>query len=126
MNIQYLLRRLGIFFLIIWVASTLNFIIPRLAPGDPIGAILGRMEAQGATVKNSAEIIAAFRLRFGLDDPIYIQYLKYLGSLIRLDLGYSIAYFPTPVTQIVAGALPYTIGLLTVTTVITFCLGVLA
>src|SRR3954470_14343062 len=105
MNIRYVLRRVGIFFLIIWVASTLNFIIPRLAPGDPIQAILGKMQAQGQTVANSAQIIAAFRLRFGLDDPIFVQYLKYLWALMRFDLGYSIAYFPTTVTQIVAGAL---------------------
>jgi peptide/nickel transport system permease protein len=126
MNLQYLLRRLGIFVLIIWVASTLNFIIPRLAPGDPIGAILGQMQVQGATVANSDEIIAAFRQRFGLDDPIYVQYAKYLWALMRFDLGYSIAYFPARVTDIVRNALPYTIGLLTITTIITFGLGVLA
>ena len=91
MNLQYLLRRIGIFFLIVWVASTINFIIPRLAPGDPIGAILGQMQMQGSTVANSDEIIATFRERFGLDDPLWVQYLKYLGRLMRLDLGYSIA-----------------------------------
>jgi peptide/nickel transport system permease protein len=126
MNLQYLLRRLGIFVLIIWVASTLNFIIPRLAPGDPIGAILGQMQVQGATVANSAEIIATFRQRFGLDDPLYVQYFKYLWALMRFDLGYSIAYFPAHVTDIVSNALPYTIGLLTLTTIITFGLGILA
>lgn len=126
MNIRYVLRRLGIFVLIIWVASTINFIIPRLAPGDPIGAILGQMAVQGATVANSAEIIATFRERFGLDDPLYVQYLKYLWALARFDLGYSIAYFPAQVTEIVSNALPYTIGLLTITTIITFGIGILA
>jgi peptide/nickel transport system permease protein len=126
MNIQYILRRLGIFLLIIWVASTLNFIIPRLAPGDPIGAIIGQMQMQGATVANSADIIAAFRERFGLDDPIHVQYFKYLWSLARFDLGYSIAFFPATVTDIVGDALPYTIGLLTVTTLITFTIGIFA
>ncbi|MDQ3248761.1 MAG: hypothetical protein M3Q45_06080 [Chloroflexota bacterium] len=63
MNVHYVLRRLGIFFLIIWVASTLNFIIPRLAPGDPIAAILGKMEAQGAKIADSALLINAFRAR---------------------------------------------------------------
>lgn len=126
MTVQYVLRRLGIFLLIIWVASTLNFIIPRLAPGDPVAAILGEMEVQGATVANSAEIIATFRERFGLDDPLYIQYFKYLWALARFDLGYSIAHFPARVTDIVGSALPYTIGLLTVTTLITFIIGILA
>lgn len=126
MTVRYVLRRFGIFFLIIWVASTINFLIPRLAPGDPIGAILGQMEVQGAKVENSAQLIAMFRERFGLDDPLYLQYFKYLGALARLDLGYSIAFFPAKVTDIVANALPYTIGLLAVSTLITFVLGVFA
>lgn len=126
MTLRYILRRVGIFFLIIWVASTINFIIPRLAPGDPIGAILGQLQTQGAKVENSAEIIAMFRERFGLDDPLYLQYLKYLWALLHLDLGYSIAFFPAKVTDVVANALPYTIGLLTVSTLLTFTLGVLA
>lgn len=126
MTIRYILRRVGIFFLIIWVASTINFIIPRLAPGDPIAAIIGQMEVQGAKVENSGQLIALFRERFGLDDPLYLQYLKYLWALVRLDLGYSIAFFPAKVTDVVANALPYTIGLLTVSTLLTFTLGVLA
>ena len=126
MTIRYILRRVGIFFLIIWVASTLNFVIPRLAPGDPIAAIIGQMEVQGAKVENSAQLIAMFRERFGLDDPLYLQYVKYLWALVRLDLGYSIAFFPAKVTDVVANALPYTIGLLTVSTLLTFTLGVLA
>ena len=96
MSVRYILKRLGIFFLIIWVASTLNFFIPRLAPGDPIAAILGQMEVQGAKVENSAQIINLFRERFGLDDPLYIQYLKYLGSLVRLDLGVGVSEDDTP------------------------------
>ncbi|MEZ4733616.1 MAG: ABC transporter permease [Caldilineaceae bacterium] len=126
MTVRYILRRVGIFFLIIWVASTLNFIIPRLGPGDPMAAIIGQMEVQGAKVENSAQIIGLFRERFGLDDPIYIQYLKYLGALARLDLGYSIAFFPARVTDVIGNALPYTIGLLSVTTLLTFTLGVFA
>jgi peptide/nickel transport system permease protein len=126
MNLRYVLKRFGIFFLIIWVASTLNFLIPRLAPGDPMAALIGQMEEQGATVENSAELIELFRQRFGLDDPIYVQYLKYMWALAHLDLGYSIRFFPATVTEIVANALPYTIGLLAVTTMITFILGIFA
>ena len=126
MSLRYVLRRVGIFILIIWVASTLNFIIPRLAPGDPMAALIGQMEEQGATVENSAELIGMFRERFGLDEPVFIQYLKYLWALARFDLGFSIRFFPATVTEIVANALPYTIGLLTVSTLITFVLGILA
>lgn len=126
MTIQYVLRRFGIFLLIIWTTATINFMVPRMAPGDPVQAMLGTMEAQGARVENSAEMINAFRARFGLDDPIWLQYLKYLFAMARFDLGYSLAYFPATVTSIIRTAMPYTIGLLTVTTLVTFTLGILA
>lgn len=126
MNLKYVLRRLGIFFLIIWVASTLNFIIPRLAPGDPMSAILGKMQAQGTQVANSAQIIEMFRERFHWVSHFMFSMANTSGRCCILDLGYSIAYFPAKVTDIVQNALPYTIGLLTITTLITFVLGVFA
>src|SRR5690242_1036904 len=123
MTRRYLLKRVGLFLLTIWVASTLNFLIPRLSPGDPVAGLLGAMQAQGATVANGAEIIASFRARFGLNDPLPVQYLKYLWALAHLDLGYSIAHFPTPVSSIIGDSLPYTLGLLTVATILTFVIG---
>lgn len=126
MTRRYLLKRVGLFLLTVWVASTLNFIIPRLSPGDPIAAVLGAMQSQGATIANSDQIISSFRERFGLDDPVYVQYGKYLWALVHFDLGYSIAHFPTKVTDIIATAMPYTLGLLTATTIITFVVGILA
>jgi peptide/nickel transport system permease protein len=71
-------------------------------------------------------IIEAFREKFGLDDPVFIQYLKYLWAMVRLDMGYSLAHFPATVTEIISSGAPYTLGLLSVTTVITFSLGILA
>jgi peptide/nickel transport system permease protein len=126
MTLAYVLRRFGTFLLIIWTTATINFVVPRFAPGDPVQAILGTMEAQGARVENSAEMINAFRARFGLDDPILVQYFKYLWAMVHLDLGYSLAYFPATVTSIIRTAMPYTLSLLTFTTFVTFTLGVLA
>ena len=123
MTFRYIARRIGLFFLTIWVASTLNFLIPRLSPGDPVAGLLGAMQAQGATVANGAEIIESFRARFGLNDPLPVQYLKYLWALAHLDLGYSIAHFPTPVSSIIGDSLPYTLSLLTVATILTFVIG---
>ena len=121
--LNYLLRRLGIWLLTIWVAATVIWIIPRLAPGDPIDAMVGDMVSAGANVEGAEEIIEAFRERFGLDDPLHIQYIKYLGSLVSFDLGYSIASFPTPVSAIIARALPWTVGLLVLAMTITFFIG---
>ncbi|MGB1287178.1 MAG: ABC transporter permease [Aggregatilineales bacterium] len=121
--LDYLLRRLGIWLLTVLVAATVIWIIPRLAPGDPIEAIVGDMASAGANVEGADTIIAAYRERFGLDDPIHIQYIKYLGSLVRFDLGVSISSFPTPVSGIITRALPWTVGLLVLAMTITFFLG---
>lgn len=123
MTVAYIGRRVAVFLLVVWVAATLNFVIPRFAPGDPIGAMLSRMAQQGASVAGSAEIIARYRAEFGLDEPLIVQYLKYLWALGRLDLGISLANFPASVSEVIARALPWTIGLLATATVLSFLIG---
>lgn len=122
-TLGYFLRRLGIFFLTIWVAATLIWLIPRLAPGDPITAMVGRMIRQAGYVENSDIIIESWRERFGLNDSLPVQYIRYLGNLVRMDFGYSLAFFPTTVGEIVGRALPWTVGLLLIAVTITFLLG---
>lgn len=122
-TLSYFLRRLGIFFLTIWIAATLIYIIPRLAPGDPIAAMVSRMSQQAGYIENSDKIIEGWRKRFGLDDPWYIQYVRYLGNLVRLDFGPSIANFPTTVREIISRALPWTIGLSLVSILLVFFIG---
>jgi peptide/nickel transport system permease protein len=111
------------FVLTIWLGATIIFFVPRLAPGDPITAMVSRMSAQAGHVENSAAIIEAWKARFGLNDPLYIQYLRYLGNAARFDLGYSITAFPAQVTDLVARSLPWTIGLLAIATLISFIAG---
>jgi peptide/nickel transport system permease protein len=122
-TLTYFLRRLGIFLLTIWVAATLIYIIPRLAPGDPIAAMVSRMTQQAGYVENSDKIIEGWRKRFGLDDPWYMQYARYLGNLVTFNFGYSIANFPTTVSSIVFRALPWTLGLLAVSITLFFFIG---
>ncbi len=122
-SLNYLLRRLMVFFLTLWVAATLIFIIPRLAPGDPISAMVARMSQQVGFVENADLIIEAWRKRFGLDDPIHVQYFRFLGNTLRLDLGYSMANFPSTVSELVGRALPWTIGLVGIATAIFFTVG---
>lgn len=126
MTIQYVLRRVGVFFLIIWVTATINFVVPRLAPGDPVAAVIGRLEAQGAKVEDSDKLIQQYRILFGLDDPIWLQYVKYLRNLLSFNLGYSLTYFPATVWDVMREAVPYSIGLLTVSTLLSFGLGILS
>lgn len=124
MSIRYITFRLLIFALIIWVAASLNFLLPRLVPGDPITAMLNRLEEQGMAVENRPELIAAYKQRFGLDQSLPVQYVRYLAAMLRLDFGYSITAFPATVSSIIAQSLPWTIGLLMVTTVLAFTIGI--
>lgn len=119
----YLLKRLGMWLLTIWIGTTIIFLIPRLAPGDPVGAIVGRMTAQAGFIENSAEIIEAWRAKFGLDKPLWEQYGRFVWNSLRFDLGYSLASFPSRVDKMVLNALPWTVGLLLAATLISFVLG---
>jgi peptide/nickel transport system permease protein len=123
----YYIRRITQFFLIIWAAATLNFFIPRLSPGrDPIQERLTQMAAQGGTnAENIQAIVDAYKARFGLDQPLWKQYLNYIGDLSHFDLGYSMAFFPARVLDLIMAALPWTIGLLTVSVILAFLIGTL-
>lgn len=120
---EYLIRRFLLFLLTLWLGATILFILPRLAPGDPVTAMMARMRQQGTRVENSQSIIETWRARFGLDEPLPLQYLRYLLNLTRGDMGYSLSYFPATVSDMIASALPWTIGLLTVATLVSFVLG---
>lgn len=130
MTIAYMVKRIGVFFLTVWITATLNFMLPRLAvtggwlPSAPVQAVLGTMQEQGATVENSAALIESFRRRFGVDQPFLVQYVKYLWAMAHFDLGYSLAYFPATVMDIIKTAMPYTIGLLSISTLLAFSLGI--
>jgi peptide/nickel transport system permease protein len=120
---EYVLKRLGMFLLTVWLGTTVIFIIPRLTPGDPIDAMIGRMMTEGENVENAAELIEAWRKRFGLDQPLHIQYIRYLYNSATFNTGYSLAFFPSRVDDMVARAIPWTLGLLSVATFISFVLG---
>ncbi len=117
---NYLLRKFGLLVFTLWIAATLNFILPRLVPGDPVGAMMAKYQGQ-----LSPAAADALRLAYGLNDQgnIFMQYLHYLGQLLRGDFGRSMSQFPTPVINVIAQAAPWTIGLIGVTTLISFLLG---
>lgn len=123
MTWAYFLQRVALFIVVVLTAMTANFILAHSVPGDPIGAVIAQMTTRGGAVENSAEIIASYRERFGLDQPILVQYFAYVWNTVRFDLGTSIIYFPQSVTGAIVSALPWTIGLLLVATIIAFTLG---
>ncbi|MFZ8920942.1 MAG: ABC transporter permease, partial [bacterium] len=120
LTIQYVLRRFGIFLMTIWLASTVIFVIPRLAPGDPIQAMVSRMTQSAGYVENSEKIVEGWKERFGLNDPLHVQYVRYIKNLASLDLGVSLAMFPTTVKEVVGRAMPWSIGLMSISLVLYF------
>jgi len=121
---EYILTRFAMWFITIFIGVTAVFFIPRLAPGDPITGQITRMMEREGRVENAQEIIAAWKKAFGLDDPLHIQYIKYLGNLSRFDFGYSLAKFPIKAWDVVKPALPWSVGLLFVATALSFGIGI--
>lgn len=122
---SYIAKRFLSFVVVVWVAASVNFIVPRIAPGDPIGSMVARMELQGEVIEDSAELIRVYRKKFGLDGSLWDQYVSYLASAVRFDFGRSLSQFPRPVSDIILDALPYTFGLLTISLMISFTVGTL-
>lgn len=120
---SYLINRFVTFFLTIWIAATLIWLIPRFSPVDPAQIMLGRMAAGAGSVANADEILLQLRERFGLEAPLWQQYLLYLKNIATFDFGLSTASFPTPVSSLVARALPWTLGLMMLSIVVTFIIG---
>jgi peptide/nickel transport system permease protein len=120
----YLLRRLGVFVLIAWLAATLNFFLPRLTGQDPVRVKLLQQAQLGGHVQvGIEEMVKEYDRRFGLDRPLWEQYLTFLRNAARLDFNYSIANYPRTVNEMITEALPWTVALLGTTTVVSFALG---
>lgn len=123
MTLDYALRRIGFFFLVVWVTITAMFFLVHLAPGDPITDQITRVQASGQSLQATPELIAEYKKQFGLDEPLYTQYFDYLSQLARGDLGYSVTNFPTKVTTLLGDALPWTLGLLFTAMLISWVVG---
>jgi peptide/nickel transport system permease protein len=124
MRIDFLLKRIGMLLVLIWVAATLNFIGPRLTGKDPVKTRLLKQAVVGGYVQQGMDEMAKeYERKFGLDRPLWDQYLTYVGDMSRLNFGPSISNYPRTVNEIMADALPWTIALLATTTAIAFLLG---
>jgi peptide/nickel transport system permease protein len=123
-TIRYLVGRTLQLVLIVFIAVTINFILPRLIPGDPVETALATKIAVSGNVSVDVEkVAAAYRAKFGLDQPFWRQYLNYWGDIFRFDLGVSLVNFPATVISQIRSALPWTLGLLIAATLIAFGLG---
>lgn len=124
MNFTLIAKRLGFLALVIWAASTIVFFVPRLSPRNAIRERFGELARSGGFSPGDLEkLIANMNTQFGLDRPLLDQYWTYLGNILRLDFGYSLNRYPSTVTDIIGQALPWTFGLLLVTTILSFVIG---
>jgi peptide/nickel transport system permease protein len=127
MTLEYFLKRLFQFFVIVFLAATINFFFPRMSGQDPIRQKLIQLQSQGVNVSSEevAGLIETYNRKFGLDQPLWRQYLNYLGDMIRLDFGQSISDYPSTVLSMLRRAIPWTVGLLLTATLISFTIGTL-
>jgi peptide/nickel transport system permease protein len=116
---RFLLRRFGFYLIAGWASLTLNFVLPRLMPGDPATALFARLKGQ-----LQPEAMAALRVAFGLSDkPLLAQYVEYLQHTFRGELGTSVTYFPASVGSVISTGLGWTLFLAGSALILSFVLG---
>lgn len=103
---SYILRRILAGLLTIWVASIISFVVIQLPPGDYVTAYIARLQSLGTVV--STEEAAALRIQYGLDQPIYIQYLKWAGLMLKGNFGMAMEY-NRPVTEVIGDRMTLTV-----------------
>ncbi len=123
---RYLGQRLLTYILVIWIGVTFVFFVPRFFPSDPVEAMISGLTARSGSLQ--PEQVEAMRKQmrqdFGLEGTLFEQYFSFIKrAVFQLDFGVSLSNFPTPVTTLIFRSLPYTLGLLTFSTVLSWIIG---
>lgn len=123
---RFILRRLGFYLIAFWASITLNFLLPRFMPGDPVSRMFARTQG-----KMQPEQIDALRKMLGVDTrPLWEQYIDYMHNILTGQMGVSISRFPTPVTEVISAQIGWTLLLggtaLVIAAVVGNLLGILA
>ena len=119
---RVIVRRIAFYVLTALAAVTVDFFIPRIMPGNPVEAVLARLQGQVTPAT-----IRSLELQYGLNSKtgLWGQYITYWGHLLQGNLGLSTSYYPSTVTDVIRSAVPWTIGLVGLATIISFALGTL-
>jgi len=121
---MFVLKRLLFVLLVVWSASTITFFIPRISDINPIRERFAELARLGGFSAGELEkIVESYSKAFGLDKPLMQQYFDYIGGVMTLDFGVSLNKFPKTVLMLIAESLPWTIGLILVTTILSFVIG---
>ncbi|MEO3794081.1 ABC transporter permease [Nonomuraea sp. B10E15] len=118
---RYFSRKLLIYGLTFFVAVTVNWLIPRFMPGDPVAGMVAR--ANVAQPEAVEAMRAYYNDLFGFDQPLWQQYVNFWGAMFQGDFGISIWLFPTPVSTVINGAVPYTLGLIIPSVLLSWVVG---
>jgi peptide/nickel transport system permease protein len=124
--LRFLIPRLVTYVLVVWISVTILFFVPRFVPGSPVEAVLGRLMSQGTTmdpvlVQSMRETLTEL---FGLEGTLWEQYTSFLRRVfLTFDFGPSLSNYPTPVSALIARALPWSLGLMLTALAISWTLG---
>jgi peptide/nickel transport system permease protein len=118
---RYIGRKLGIYGITFVVAVTINWMIPRFMPGDPVRSMLSR--ASVSDPEALERMTAYYNEVFGLDTPLHQQYFAFWAGLFRGDLGVSVWLYPEPVVDIILRHVPFTLGLLLPAIILSWIIG---
>lgn len=125
--LSFVVRRTLTYMLTLYIVVTITFLLFRLIPGNPIASFVGQLQAQGRYVEaeKAQQVIEEYKRMFGLDKDLLTQYLSFLRELLRGNLGPSLIGFPTPAQDLIIERLPWTIGLLGISAIIAWMIGLL-
>jgi len=121
---RYLLKRLGQFALVVFIGVNITYLITHATPIDPVEQTIAAATAFGGTSPEAIEEMRrSLRELYGIEGDLLGQYLGFWQRVLVGDFGPSLSAFPTPVSVLIARALPWTIGLLLVSTILAWVLG---
>jgi peptide/nickel transport system permease protein len=125
--LQYIASRFGAYLVVLFVGITITFFLPRLMPSDPIEGYIAQMQnqaGQSMSPQAVAELRESLRKLYGLEGSLVEQYVSYLGRVfLTFDFGPSLASYPRPVSEFIFLALPWTLGLLGTSILLSWFIG---
>lgn len=125
--LAYIGKRFALYLAVLFIGLTITFMLPRLMPINPVDGYIGQIQARASgalTAEAIAELRSNLEELYGLKGNLFSQYVSYLERIVlRFDFGPSFSYYPQPVSSMLLAALPWTLGLLLVSTIIAWIMG---
>ena len=108
---KYFGKKIIIFFITLFVAIILNFLLPRLMPSDPVAAITGKMAGSTTDTKAVQEIYSRFQEEFGTNKSLPVQFFVFFKNMLKGDFGTSFSQYPRRVSDIIKSSILWTLAL---------------